>query len=290
MTRCYAFARIAILLSLSTVSPGTAVADSQHMHEGMHAAGTNDSSGTTPGHGGSSAWADIRGIRDAIAADLDAGKLAGIHPRAERLAPLAAALRTGAKDLPPETRARIEGALKQVPSVADALHTAADAGQVDSTRRALKRLDGILDLVQAQFPAELLPAIPAPAEGNQGAAAPGVMQDQATHVHAARPLAAVDDPAAASISVMAGDFTFAPKKLSMRAGAPTRLELKNDGAVEHALVVRAPNGAGDWIHLHAQPKGVDAATYRIDHPGTYRVLCTIAGHTEAGMVGELVVR
>ena len=34
----------------------------------------------------------------------------------------------------------------------------------------------------------------------------------------------------------------------------------------------------------------DAATFRVDKPGKYRVLCTVAGHTEAGMVGELVVQ
>jgi uncharacterized cupredoxin-like copper-binding protein len=76
----------------------------------------------------------------------------------------------------------------------------------------------------------------------------------------------------------------------LRAGEPTRIELANDGATEHSLVVKAPDGASDWIHLHAAPKQVDAGTYRIEQPGQYPLLCTIAGHTEAGMVGLVVVR
>ena len=43
------------------------------------------------------------------------------------------------------------------------------------------------------------------------------------------------------------------------------------------------------IHLHAAAHGTDADTFRIDTPGSFEVLCTIPGHTEAGMVGKLVI-
>ena len=70
---------------------------------------------------------------------------------------------------------------------------------------------------------------------------------------------------------------------------PTRIELQNEGAIEHSLIVRTPDGKHDWIHLHAPAHGMDASTFEVDRLGTYPVLCTIAGHMEAGMVGELVV-
>ena len=89
--------------------------------------------------------------------------------------------------------------------------------------------------------------------------------------------------------MVATDFTFEPRELSLRAGEPTRLELRNDGAVEHVLIVKTLNGAADAIHLHAQPGETDAATVRLDEPGRYVVVCTIPGHEEVGMVGELVV-
>ncbi len=34
---------------------------------------------------------------------------------------------------------------------------------------------------------------------------------------------------------------------------------------------------------------IKAATYQLEEPGTYRLLCAIPGHTEGGMIGELGV-
>ena len=61
------------------------------------------------------------------------------------------------------------------------------------------------------------------------------------------------------------------------------------GHAEHTLVVKTPDGKQDWVHLHVPPRVTEAATYQLDEPGTYPVLCTIPGHTEGGMIGELVV-
>ena len=47
--------------------------------------------------------------------------------------------------------------------------------------------------------------------------------------------------------------------------------------------------AHDGVHLHARPGVTIAATYQLDAPGTYPLLCAIPGHTEGGMIGELVV-
>ena len=43
------------------------------------------------------------------------------------------------------------------------------------------------------------------------------------------------------------------------------------------------------LHLHVPPGVTEAATYQLDEPGTYPVLCTMPDHTEGGMIGELVV-
>jgi plastocyanin len=91
-----------------------------------------------------------------------------------------------------------------------------------------------------------------------------------------RPLAAVDDAPRATIRVRANEFKFAPTELSMRAGEPTRIELENDGAVEHALIVAAPDGKGDWIHLHAMAKGTDG--HAGSTAGKYQVVCWFRPH------------
>lgn len=106
--------------------------------------------------GPAAAWAELRGVRDAIAADVEAGRLGEIHAQSVRLVPLAKALLAGSKDLAPDQRARVESAVKPLPKVADALHDAADGGNLEATRRELKRLDGLLELIRAQYPPEAL--------------------------------------------------------------------------------------------------------------------------------------
>lgn len=286
-----------VALALVAAS-GTAFAGDGHEghmgmnHGDMHATAHEQAA---TGEGVGSAWTALRATRDAIAADIEAGKLGEIHTRSEVLVPQGQALLERSTDLAAEKRARVEGALKQLPGVADALHDAADAGKADEARRQLKRLDGLLDLVRAQYPAaELAAAAPAQDHTAMG-------HDMATHgdhgsgggmpghTHATKPLAATDEAARASITVTSGEFMFEPKVPEMRAGEPTRIELVNRGKVEHALVVAEPSGKGDWIHLHAAPGATDAGTFAIATPGRYKLLCTVAGHTEAGMVGELVV-
>ncbi len=260
------------------------IAYSQHEHGAGHA--------TVPADG-RSAWAELRETRDSIAQAVESGKLAEVHQKSERLEPLGRALSDGAKALAAEKRTRIEATLRQLPQLAIALHAAADAGNADATRREFRRLDGLLTLVQAQFPADVLGKVPAPARAHgehPHSEGQPTGHEHGGHVHATRPLAAVDEAPKATLRVKSGEFKFEPSALVMKAGEPTRIELQNDGAVEHALIVAAPDAKGDWIHLHAMANASDSGTFRIDQAGTYRVLCTVPGHTEAGMVGELVVR
>lgn len=263
------------------------------------------------GHGGATAaapassgdvaetWAALRDLRDAIAADVEASRLSKIHEKSEQLVPLAEMLLERSTDLAPDRRTRVASAVKQVPKLAGSLHEAADAGNAEATRRELGRLDGLLELIRAQYPAGALASPGPPAGPGAGAAVQHSGHQHAEHhgahgsgehQHAMQPLALVERPAVATLRVRGNEFGFEPRTLELRAGAPTQIELENGGAIEHSLVVKAPGGEGDWIHLHALPKETDAGVYEIGQPGRYPVLCTIEGHVEAGMVGELVVR
>ncbi len=273
-----------------------AIAQQEHGsgHEGHGGMGGMPGMGETaePAHD-ASAWAALKETRDAIAKLVESGKLAEVHNQAARLAPLGQALSDGAKALPEEKRTRIEPTLRQLPELGKTLDKAGDAGDIAATRRELKRLDGAIVLIKAQYPADALSKVPAPAAmpaEHEHSEVEHSGHQHGAHAHATRPLAAVDAAPKATIRVKASEFKFAPTELAMRAGEPTRIELENDGAVEHALIVAAPDGKGDWIHLHSAAGSTDAGTFRIDTPGTYRVVCTIQGHPEAGMVGELVVR
>ena len=227
-----------------------AIAQQEHGsgHEGHAGMGDMPGMGETaePEHG-ASAWAELKETRDSIAKLIESGKLADVHKQAERLAPLGQALSDGAKSLPEDKRARIEATLRQLPELGKTLDKAGDASDSAATSRELKRLDGVIALIQAQYPADVLLKVPAPGGMPAG---PGHSEgehsghEHRARAHANRPLAAADDASKATIRVKASEFKFAPNALTMRPGEPTRIELENDGAVEHALIVAAPDGKG----------------------------------------------
>lgn len=103
------------------------------------------------------------------------------------------------------------------------------------------------------------------------------------------PAASIPDDAH-TLRIRAGDFFFDPSGPSMPAGRPIALTLQNFGQVEH-----------DWLALDGEDERpiVEAYVY-VDQgqtatgvftleAGTYTVICTIAGHREAGMVGTITV-
>lgn len=276
------FAALALPLTVSADSGH--VVDSGSEHSGVH-----EGHGATPPQPTdlASAWANLMAARDAIAADVESGTLKAVHEKAEPLPDLVTALVERSGELDAGKRARVEGAAKQVARVADALHEAADRGDADRTRKELSRLDGLLALIRAQYSAGALGAGGGHHEGH--AAEP--THAHAAHAHAERSAGLVDATPHATLRVQASDpFRFEPKHMQVQAGVPTRIELANLGAAEHSLVVKTPDGARDWVHLHALAGETEAGTYELDEPGTYPVLCTVPGHTEAGMVGEIVVR
>jgi len=87
-----------------------------------------------------------------------------------------------------------------------------------------------------------------------------------------------------AIRVSMTEFAVDPDPIVV-SGGDARLEVVNDGAVAHDLVIPklgkgtpdlAP-GAQMVLDLSRQPLG------------TYRVVCDLPGHTEAGMVTELTI-
>ncbi len=283
----------ALAASVLLALPLAASADSGHGDK-ADSASEGGHSGAHGGHGASTsqpaslagAWTALMAARDAIASDVESSELGDIHAKAEPLPKLVAALLEQSGELDAGKRTRVEGAAKQVTRVADALHVAADRGDADRTRKELSRLDGLLELIRTQYPAD---ALDAGTRGHEGhSAAPG-------HAHGAdaymeRPAGVVDAPPQATVRIQVFDLLrFEPKRIEVQAGVPTRIELENAGAAEHSLVVKTPDGERDWVHLHVPPGVTEAATYQLDEPGTYPVLCTIPGHTEGGMIGEFVV-
>ena len=114
--------------------------------------------------------------------------------------------------------------------------------------------------------------------------------------------------ATTEITVEASDFAYKPASITVPAGEPVTITLDNVGKVEHDFVVEKINvtdlstsDLGPAAHhmgeheadydLHFFARAGDSETLQFTalEPGTYEILCTIAGHKEAGMVGTLIV-
>lgn len=109
------------------------------------------------------------------------------------------------------------------------------------------------------------------------------------------------------ITVEATDFTYDPVSITVPAGQSVTLLLKNTGKVEHDFVIDkinvtdvAASDSGPAEHhqmnqpeydLHFFAKAGETANLKFTalEPGTYEIFCSIEGHKEAGMIGELIV-
>jgi len=89
------------------------------------------------------------------------------------------------------------------------------------------------------------------------------------------------------VEVAAKEFALTPKDVMTQPGDVT-LIVRNEGAIEHNLVVE---GAGGRTLAHV-PILEPGETQRIQAslpPGTYKLYCSLPGHQEAGMVATLRV-
>ena len=106
----------------------------------------------------------------------------------------------------------------------------------------------------------------------------------------------------------ATDFAYNPLSITVPAGEPVLLTLKNSGYLEHDFVIEKidvntkviQDSGSDVHHAHgaeanydlhfsAQVGEASVIQFTVSEPGTYQFFCSVAGHKEAGMVGELIV-
>ena len=91
--------------------------------------------------------------------------------------------------------------------------------------------------------------------------------------------------AATSVPVSETEFKITLPKSTLAAGSYS-FEVKNDGKIEHDLVVQG-NGVDEKTPTIGPG---ESATLNVDlKPGTYDVYCSIPGHKQAGMDVKLTV-
>ena len=86
-------------------------------------------------------------------------------------------------------------------------------------------------------------------------------------------------------SVTARDVRFNPEDVHVEAGRFAVVTFTNEDAIFHDWSVEGLEN----VDVPARPGQTAKLRFLVDEPGTYEVICTVAGHAEAGMRGTLVV-
>jgi len=93
-----------------------------------------------------------------------------------------------------------------------------------------------------------------------------------------------------TFNVTATEFQFAPNKFDATVGQKLTFKVTNKGTVEHNFVVLSPDGSQELAKISTQPGETKTLEFTPTEAVTYQIDCNIAGHKEAGMVGELTVK
>ena len=87
------------------------------------------------------------------------------------------------------------------------------------------------------------------------------------------------------LTVVMTDFAFEPKQLTLQPGQRATLLLQNKGATEHNLEIPELRVNSQSVAPGQSTKLEVAGPARV-----YKLICTIPGHEDQGMVGELRIQ
>lgn len=96
---------------------------------------------------------------------------------------------------------------------------------------------------------------------------------------------AVGVPDNARITVVGNEFQFSPHAIHVEKGQQVTVVFRNEGALSHNLTI--PN-----LRVHTetvQSGGTDTIEFTAKKAGTYPFFCSVPGHKQAGMTGEVNV-
>lgn len=103
---------------------------------------------------------------------------------------------------------------------------------------------------------------------------------------------------------MGDDMRFYPTSMQVKQGETIRFRVKNTGALLHEFVIGTPEENAKHAELmlkfpgmehdepymaHVNPGEVGEIVWTFNQEGTFEFACLIAGHFQAGMVGNITV-
>ena len=88
------------------------------------------------------------------------------------------------------------------------------------------------------------------------------------------------------ILVEGDEYKFTPASISVTKGESVAIVFKNVGTVRHNFMIKELNVASKLIG----PGETDRVEFMASSSGTFSFYCSVPGHKESGMEGELLVR
>ncbi|MBI2626297.1 MAG: cupredoxin domain-containing protein [Candidatus Nealsonbacteria bacterium] len=87
------------------------------------------------------------------------------------------------------------------------------------------------------------------------------------------------------IKVLGTEFSFEPSTIEAKSGETIKIIFQNKGSMPHNLTINGPGVATKTVGS----SGEDAIGFKVPSAGTYSFECSVPGHKEAGMRGNLIV-
>ena len=88
-----------------------------------------------------------------------------------------------------------------------------------------------------------------------------------------------------TINVTGTEFAYSPSSLDLQAGETVRLNFENAGNLPHDLVIEGTNIRTEIIN-----RGTTSIEFTAPATGTYTYYCSVPGHREQGMFGDLTTQ
>lgn len=97
------------------------------------------------------------------------------------------------------------------------------------------------------------------------------------------------------------DFAFDPNEFTIAAGKEITVHVTHHGTMEHSFIImKYGTDAGDMFddedkgnvfwEVDLQPGDSETVVFTApEQPGTYQIICGMAGHLQSGMIGKLIV-
>jgi plastocyanin len=117
----------------------------------------------------------------------------------------------------------------------------------------------------------------------------GEDRDEGATTDAQAPPPRQSTTATPSVSVTETEFELQPKGLRVPKTGKVTINVRNEGAVQHALEVEGEGGEGEVETQPIAPGGTATLEFDFNEPGQYKWYCPIADHEQRGMVGKIVV-